>query len=722
MRYFDALTLRFGRRPIRRQYAGIKGRSNLLRHPLSFASLALSFLLVPAAEAGCPYANEIAWRNAVPAKYRKRAEYAFVKAEPTLPNVLLIGDSISMRYTVGVQKELKGVANVYRAPDNCRSTRQTLEEIEAYLGDVEWDVVHFNWGIHDLTRLGPNGIAAPAPKGSHQVPLKTYRSNVSKLVACLKATDARLIWATTTPIGSKIEKTEIRRDSDVVAYNAAALTVVNSRRIAINDLYSLTKPRAETLLADGVHPNPNGSRLLAKSVASAIRAQLSEAQDVEKTGRMLISTIGSERATQGNGNKIVTVGEKMHIVWQDSMDVGYMARARTLDLKTGEWSDVHTLGGGTDNHARPTITADSRGFLHVIIGGHHSGLQYRRSVCANDASEWTPVESFGRTTYPILLCGPDGALYITGRHDKGWAGMDFYVKPPGQAWEHRGLLVEKQKRFKFYAGYHNAMAWGSEKKTLHMSVGFYLGFSPSKGEHSRDPRGLYQAVGYMRSADGGKTWTKADGTLIELPATTDTLDLIDSGERARDARDQPKPGIQHLGIAVNSKDRPYVVYVRHTPKPGVIEMVTPDGRGGWAHRPLREAVERHWPGMVAIDGRVSMTRDDVICLLLTLAPREHPNANWSPGIHGRPTFWLREEPNIQRLVWLESRDDGLTFTNRNVIPHRPDRGTLLPTLERPTGFHGPSVGKLPALLYFEGLSRYRKPGELIQNDVFFVQP
>ena len=41
-------------------------------------------------------------------------------------------------------------------------------------------------------------------------------------------------------------------------------------------------------------------------------------------------------------------------------------------------------------------------------------------------------------------------------------------------------------------------------------------------------------------------------------------------------------------------------------------------------------------------------------------------------------------------------------------------------MERLTGFHSPPAGKPPPLLYFEGLSRYRKPGELIQNDVYFV--
>lgn len=226
----------------------------------------------------------------------------------------------------------------------------------------------------------------------------------------------------------------------------------------------------------------------------------------------------------------------------------------------------------------------------------------------------------------------------------------------------------------------------------------------------------------MRSEDFGKTWTKANGTPIELPATTDTIDLIDQGIRARDATDKPKPGIRHCGIAVDSQNRPFIVYVRHTPNPGRVFLVTPDSSGGWEHRPLQEAVKQRWPSLASISCNVSMTRDDVLCLMLTLAPLEHPKANWSPGIYGRPAFWLRDYPNIQRLVRLESRDGGRTFTTREIIAHDPDRGTLLPTQERPTGFNGIATGQLPPLLYFEGLSRYRKPGEIIQNDVYFVQP
>lgn len=67
-----------------------------------------------------------------------------------LPKVLLIGDSISGGYLGGVKTHLKGVAHVERGMSG-GTTIQGLEIIEKILGDTEWDVIHFNWRLHDMT-------------------------------------------------------------------------------------------------------------------------------------------------------------------------------------------------------------------------------------------------------------------------------------------------------------------------------------------------------------------------------------------------------------------------------------------------------------------------------------------------------------------------------------------------------------------------------------------
>ena len=75
---------------------------------------------------------------------------AEVKDIPGLPRVLLIGDSISIGYTVPVRELLEGVTNVHRPQTNCGPTTKGVDEIDAWLGDGKWDVIHFNFGLHDL--------------------------------------------------------------------------------------------------------------------------------------------------------------------------------------------------------------------------------------------------------------------------------------------------------------------------------------------------------------------------------------------------------------------------------------------------------------------------------------------------------------------------------------------------------------------------------------------
>ena len=49
----------------------------------------------------------------------------------------------------------------------------------------------------------------------------------------------------------------------------------------------------------------------------------------------LISQVGSERATSGAGNKVVTYEGRTHVVWQDVTGEGYFNRVCTFDRDTG---------------------------------------------------------------------------------------------------------------------------------------------------------------------------------------------------------------------------------------------------------------------------------------------------------------------------------------------------------------------------------------------------
>ncbi|MCK5803456.1 MAG: SGNH/GDSL hydrolase family protein [Lentisphaeria bacterium] len=188
-----------------------------------------------------------------------------IKDVPGLPRVLLIGDSISMGYTLPTRRLLEGKANVHRIATNGGPTKRGLAGIDKWLGSTKWDVIHFNWGLHDLKRM---------PDGNHQVPLAQYSENLRKLVVKLKASGATLIWAATTPVPADKLKPP-RSNDDVIAYNSAAKAIMDENGIVIDDLYAFALPILGALQRPAnVHFTKAGSAELAKQVASSIETAL----------------------------------------------------------------------------------------------------------------------------------------------------------------------------------------------------------------------------------------------------------------------------------------------------------------------------------------------------------------------------------------------------------------------------------------------------------------
>jgi lysophospholipase L1-like esterase len=154
----------------------------------------------------------------------KSNAWDFVKEDPKLPRVLLIGDSVSRGYTQPTRVALAGKANVHRAPANCGPTASGLKNLEVWLGEGKWDVIHFNFGIHDRA-----------------TPAADYVKRLEEIVTRLEKTGAKLIWASTTPIPDNPAQKQTAQS--VVEKNALAAEVMKKRGIPTDDLFGEMTPR-----------------------------------------------------------------------------------------------------------------------------------------------------------------------------------------------------------------------------------------------------------------------------------------------------------------------------------------------------------------------------------------------------------------------------------------------------------------------------------------------
>ncbi len=195
---------------------------------------------------------------------------------PELPQVLIIGDSISIHYTPYVTEILKGEAVVKHHKGNAGPTIRGIAKIDEWLGSNRWDVIHFNWGLWDMYGW--------EYWKSDRSPAK-YRERLKKLVGRLENTGAILIWATTTPVCHMPEKGMTNRFKGgraVVSpetekeYLDVASEVMEQHGITVNDLHGLMEGKLDQYaLADhDVHYNRDGRKKQAEQVAIAIRKSL----------------------------------------------------------------------------------------------------------------------------------------------------------------------------------------------------------------------------------------------------------------------------------------------------------------------------------------------------------------------------------------------------------------------------------------------------------------
>jgi lysophospholipase L1-like esterase len=198
----------------------------------------------------------------------KDPRLAQITDAPGLPRVLLIGDSISIGYTLRVRELLAGKANVHRPQDNCGSTLVELERLDTWLGQGRWDVIHFNFGLHDMNYVDAKGRAVEVAWGQLKVPLPQYEENLRRIITRLKATGAKLVFATSTPVPTQCVW---RYAGEEKPFNEVALKVMKEMNVPVNDLATFARQQAAELqIPDNVHYTPVGYQRLGDKVAAAL--------------------------------------------------------------------------------------------------------------------------------------------------------------------------------------------------------------------------------------------------------------------------------------------------------------------------------------------------------------------------------------------------------------------------------------------------------------------
>ncbi len=226
-----------------------------------------------------------AWRKLNGPK-EVRPAFDYVENDPSLPDILLYGDSISIDYTQRVRDQLEDKANVYRLWGNGLDSGSFIPKMvrmHTVMRDrdldrpwlFKWDVIHFNVGLHDLKYVTAEG-EYNTEKGTRVSSVETYKENLREIIAYLQqlAPSAKLIFATTTPVP---EASPGRIPGDARIYNQAARDVLREHPgIAVNDLYALCEPhQKEWCRKPGdVHYSESGIIAQANKVAEAVQKAL----------------------------------------------------------------------------------------------------------------------------------------------------------------------------------------------------------------------------------------------------------------------------------------------------------------------------------------------------------------------------------------------------------------------------------------------------------------
>ncbi len=226
-------------------------------------------------------------------------------------------------------------------------------------------------------------------------------------------------------------------------------------------------------------------------------------------------------AHSGIPSSLVSRGDKVHVIWAEATEPdekvpGVPTYVVTYDRATKSLDQPALIGYGppaNDVHNTPSITMDSGGTLHALVGTHGRTFKYARSLKPNDASSgWTEAEDVGpglRQTYVGLLCDNEDALHLVFRlwHTEDarfphstYPTLSHMRKRPGGAWEAPRALVAPP--FSEYSVFYHRLTV-DRRGRLFLSYDYWSTYWFYRNDNFGTRRAL------MMTDDSGVTWRLA---------------------------------------------------------------------------------------------------------------------------------------------------------------------------------------------------------------------
>jgi len=231
-------------------------------------------------------------------------------------------------------------------------------------------------------------------------------------------------------------------------------------------------------------------------------------------------TYNASPAIQDN---LVTAGRYQFAVWVDERRHPVVARRLRTSAKWEHYDLARVPGNplnaptAEDGHNFYSLAVDSRGYLH-LSGNHHADpLNYIRSTRPWDITSWRAASVVGANedvvTYPKFLQLPNRTLFFLYRDGSPGNGDTYLSRYDAQTqrWRRLHKLVDgKSDGLNFYPNHVS-----TRDGQIHI-MGVWRG---NDGAHTN------RDVTYFRSADGGQTWSHADGKRQPVPVRIGNADI-----------------------------------------------------------------------------------------------------------------------------------------------------------------------------------------------------